>query len=294
MIDPFVGAEGFDFLLAAGNPDALFEVGRETLSRLRALDSGGISYEEQKGLFVEGRFGKGLKLSWKHVEIALPGASPLPGEEVKEVDAPKPPREKGTIEFWMKPLWSATDFEHERSTHRFKIFDFAPFMFHYSIDPDNSGRTGRYNISFSDFRIAGAGYTRARIYLQRGKWYHFATTWNIDGKSNHIRMFINGRRKSYFHYKVGLAPDTTPDKIGAVASAIRFGSGHYYGRGASGEVFDELRISTVVRYENDFNPSKEPHERDENTYLLMHLDEELDVKLGQTELKAKVKAGGRF
>jgi hypothetical protein len=110
------------------------------------------------------------------------------------------------------------------------------------------------------------------VYLEAGKWYHIAMTWNVDGRNNDAHIFINGRKKGFCHYDDTLPAKKDAAALGPPAKAIRFGSAHLHALVATTEDFDELRISRTIRYDKDFEPPTAPFEKDADTYLLMHLD----------------------
>src|SRR5207247_1976288 len=122
---------------------------------------------------------------------------------------------EGTIEFWMRPLWSSTDFAIDRPTgpnaiqmaKRIEFFSLPPFHFSYWLNPDNNGVTSRYVISQLKLQLDGmeAGNDDSgamlkyptRLYFQQGRWYHIAVTWRINGVNSDIALFVNGREKSF-------------------------------------------------------------------------------------------------
>jgi hypothetical protein len=287
-VDPFVRLKGFPLIVGLNNRDVFFDV---------PVDQIPVDYEEDVPIgesYVSGKFGQGHQMYFKYVEIALAGIAAADAlDEQEEVPAILP-IQQGTVEFWMKPLWSSTDFDHTQSTHRFQIYRGGPVSISYFIDPDNSGRTGRYNIARLDLNIAKAGLSRAQLFLEKGRWYHIAATWNVDGKGSFCNIFVNGRKKSYAHYKVGMLADASPDLLVKAADAVRLGSGHLYGRTGRGEIFDELRISSTVRYRDDFTAPKAPQKEDEDAVLMMKFDGNLKARLNGKEVTAKLKSGKRF
>ena len=168
------------------------------------------------------------------------------------------------------------------STVRMSLFHADPISLMYSVDPDNSGRTGRYNSGFFGLNVARAGTSRAGVFLEAGKWYHIALTWDVNGKNSDCDIFINGRKKAYFHYTEGMAKDAPASKLLPPGTDIRLGSGRMSGKIQTGECYDELRVSRTVRYRDDFAVPTAPFTPDADTYLLMHFDGNLDgVQNGQ-------------
>ncbi|MDA1141044.1 MAG: hypothetical protein O3B01_20960 [Planctomycetota bacterium] len=287
-VDPFVRLKEFPLIVGLDGPEAFFNIPAESLPKV-------IEQEVPSDqAFVAGRFGQGLQMHYKFVEIPLPGLDAADALDEKEEKPEVLLTPQGTVEFWMKPLWSATDFDHSHSTHRFQIYHADPVSISYYIDPDNSGRTGRYNIARLDLNIAKAGYSRAQLFLEKGSWYHIAVTWNVDGKNSFCNIFVNGRRKSFAHYKIGMPANASPETLLRGADAVRMGSGHLAGRTARGEVFDELRVSSVVRYREDFTVVNSPFKEDEDTVLLVNFDGDLKARLKGKEVAGKLKSGTQF
>jgi hypothetical protein len=244
--------------------------------------------------FDPGVSGDGIVLNRSVVELAAPSGFPF---------------KEGTIEFWVRPLWSTTDFPVDRiqsgsilaaNAKRLDLFSMPPFRLSYTVNPDNEGRSSRYVISQLKFQINGVvrgndqrgtvlKYS-TRLYFQRGRWYHIAVTWRIDGAHSDIALFVNGREKSFETFDEELGPILPILNYGGGASPtpdgpIHFGAGKPCTGGQCdppGEQFDELRISLVRRYTCnsppcDFTPPSAPFTSDGDTYLLMHFDGTLDV-----------------
>ncbi|MDP6116956.1 MAG: hypothetical protein QGG53_34270 [Planctomycetota bacterium] len=286
--DPFVRLKDLPLIVGLNRQEVFFDIPSD---ELRVPVADGTPAEKT---YVAAKFGQGMQMYFKFVEMPLAGPNAADALDDKEEDPVALPIQRGTVEFWMKPLWSSTDFDRLHSTHRFQIYRGGPVSISYFIDPDNSGRTGRYNIARLVLTIANAGYSRAQLYFDKGQWYHIAVTWNVDGKSSFCSIFVNGRRKSYAHYKVGMPADASPESLLEAADAVRIGSGHQYGRTGRGEVFDELRISSVIRYTDDFRLVKGPYKEDAETTLLMKFDGSLDARLKGKEVTGKLKSGNRF
>jgi hypothetical protein len=219
------------------------------------------------------------------------------------------PFDEGTIEFWMQPLWSSTDFAIDRPSgsiaiqmaKRIEFFSLPPFHFTYWLNPDNNGGTPRYVISQLKLQLDGMEHGNddhgamlkypTRLYFQQGRWYHIAVTWRINGVNSDIALFVNGREKSF---------EIFDEELGSVKPELRFAGGMTplpggpirFGAGRPctttnycdppGELFDELRISRTRRYTADFVPPLGPFSPDAQTYLLMHFDNTLDMEVGGT------------
>lgn len=271
-------------IIASGDPGRLFAVNPASFpssipATLPSAISGSYAY-------APGFAGDGIVLYRSVVETPAPASFPF-GE--------------GTIEFWMRPLWSTTDWAVDRPSgtlavpmaKRLDFFSMPPFRVSYSLNPDNSGVTSRYVTTQLKLQLDGmqagndGGGTvlkyPTRIYFQRGRWYHIAVTWKIDGTSSDIALFVNGREKSFeiFDEELGSVRATLNYSGSPVPGGpIRFGAGKPCASSQCdppGEQFDELRISRTRRYTGDFIPPAAPFANDSLTYLLMHFDGNLVI-----------------
>jgi len=282
------GKRWYPLVVALDDPDKLFSVdvrrfkpASERMPRIAPLEYGSAFVEPSAGA----DFGKALHLNRHFVEVGIAAADP--GEELL-------PHKRGTVEFWFRPLWSATDCHMETlhdSTHRTQFFKADPVSISYSIDPDNGGRTGRYNLVKLLAQIKGVGYTQANIYLEQGKWYHIAVTWNVDGQANAANIFINGRKKAYSLYKPGMNKKAPPVKLGLPARSMRIGVGDWYGHRFVSGLIDELRISRTIRYTQHYTVPRAPFRADADTVLLMHFDGDTTSVLNGRAVSGKIKPG---
>ncbi|MBI4024145.1 MAG: hypothetical protein HY360_04135 [Verrucomicrobia bacterium] len=262
----------YPLIVALGDPKRLFPVDAASfksadtgIASLPAINPDSPYLDSKEG------FGKAMRLANQFAEVPVAGADGLP-------------QQSGTAEFWFRPLWSTTDCNLttlDKSTQRMQFYQGNPIALSYWIDPDNGGRTGRYNLVFLMVEVRGLGEgTRARFFFEAGKWHHLAVTWNVDGKNNVCNLFINGHKQPFSHYKRTLAPDAPLSKLVPSGKNVRLGSGHLYGYMATSEVYDELRVSRVVRYKEDFEPPSAPFTTDKDTSLLMHFDGNLEDAMG--------------
>ncbi|MCP4807259.1 MAG: LamG domain-containing protein [Proteobacteria bacterium] len=90
-----------------------------------------------------------------------------------------------------------------------------------------------------------------------GKGHHLAGTWDADGK---MRLFVDGEL-------IGFQTVTPGSTLGDTIEIGCWGEDGFEG------TIDEVRLSSVVRYEEAFEPSDEPHEVDADTTALWHMDE---------------------
>ena len=294
-VDTFVRLRNIPFVLAMDDAERLFDLDAKAFPSsepegIRALS-------DPKQPFQAGRFGQGLYLTNQFVDLSIPK------------DLPAVPHARGTVEFWWRPHWSAGDFDMARSTQRQFYFNLDPIGLTWITDCPNSGRTPYYNDAWMDFHLFAnpedrkaaasksradrpklplpTGY-RALFYPTAGRWYHIALTWDIDGKNSEMDVYINGRRKGYADYRDGLARTVPPENLKPFGDRLRIGSGHFTKGCASGEDIDELRISTVVRYKDDFAPPEAPFAPDKDTWLLLHLDGNVEGTLAGKPVTGKL------
>ncbi len=267
----------FPLTIALGDPGRLFKIDSSAIPHANPI----LGAESEKAFedSVQG-FGQAIRLNSQFVQVAAGDAAP--------------PQERGTVEFRIRTLWSASDCHLNSvsdSTLRLSFFHADPITATYNIDPDNLGRTGRYNIGQFGLGVQRAGASRAGIFFEAGKWYHIALTWDVNGTDSECNIFINGRKKAYHHYEEGMAKNALVAKLLPPGADIRFGSGHAYGKIPAGEFYDELRVSRTVRYRENFTVPTAPFEPDADTYLLMHFDGTLDGVQNGKPISGKLSRG---
>jgi len=284
-VDTFIEFDGIPLVIAQGDPSRLFDV---DLSQWRQTGyTPPRTNPNEPVVFTTGKYGQGALAQAGWIEL------PLKDEHF--------PKAAGTLEFWMQPQFSSTDFTMANTTQRLDLLIWDPIRLTYYMEPDNGGRTGRYSISRIDNYTMSADKSAKfpiRQFFQRGKWLHVAFTWNLDGRQARMNMFVNGRKRSHYPVETGsvahlVAPDTNAGFWAPVGQTFRIGFGRRAGKGATGMMYDELRISDVVRYEEDFEPAKSAAEPDGNTILLMHMDGDASAWLKGRRIEGQIK-GGRF
>jgi len=173
----------------------------------------------------------------------------------------------GTIELWFKPdtilAWNTHDPNYT-------------FLFSKNISGNNFGdvgvdwqeRDGRIHWFIENGNVRSSCYSDSTIvpYFER-RWYHFAGTWDVNSG---MRLFIDG----VMHPEMGSTdalPVTTGEQIFVIGdgSIDHFNDRYETFRGS----IDEFRISTVVRYTDDFDIPAAPFNVDMNTLALWHFDE---------------------
>ena len=173
----------------------------------------------------------------------------------------------GTIELWFKPdtilAWNTHDPNYT-------------FLFSKNISGNNFGDVGadwqegdgRLHWFIENGDVRSSCYSDSTIipYFEP-RWYHFAGTWDVNSG---MRLFIDG----VMHPEMGSTealPVTTGEQIFVIGdgSIDHFEDRYETFRGS----IDEFRISSVVRYTEDFDIPPAPFEVDINTLALWHFDE---------------------
>jgi len=193
--------------------------------------------------------------------------------------------EAGTLEFWCRPSWDADDGREHVFFHGVAYGHRLQSRLR-KLNSDGGNRL--------EFTIADAGHMERRVrgstFLRKGKWHHVATTW--DFKKAHLQLFVDGQKVAE------QGPETAPwpsslvaeggekksKGIGIMENDTRslpmqafIGGDKSWGEEYSAEsVLDEFRISDVLRYTDDFTPSRQEFENDEHTRALFHFENERD------------------
>lgn len=199
------------------------------------------------------------------------------------------PFREGTIEFWFRPDWSTLDLPlKSRTIVRMSVAEGEPWLLTYNMserqrDADldfylSHALYGYFMAQAPDIRHSMRAYRRT--VFTGGRWVHIAWVWGQrDGiiprdpgyntrpqeKVLIAQIYVNGRRGQHYNYAW---KDNVPADM-----PISF---MMYNLAAA---VDELRISDVQRYTDDFTPPARENrfEPDEHTRALMHFDGDLTV-----------------
>ena len=237
---------------------------------------------DPRATFVPGVIGPGLQLNGKDV-LKLERGEKLPDGSCRNF-----PGALGTIEFYFRSNWGAVE-----TAGVYRTLDAKWSL----LSAGQVGVRYRYGLgsrdyAFMDFLCGQTRYkargrlgsygSQARIFPKAGEWLHVAATWDVvhttqdyDPKkfsrsTRFFIVFINGRR----YWRTWSFPTRLKSYIGK-GFAKNFDISQipeWITIGPGSGTFDELRISDVIRYADDFDPPKEPCTRDEHTKLLMHFD----------------------
>lgn len=174
----------------------------------------------------------------------------------------------GTIEMWFRPDTILKSDTHDP--------DYT-FLFAKNLSGNIAGDVGltwkRGYGTLQGFIQDGTAttdvFTEQEIWQPR--WTHVAYTWDTNDS---MRIFVNGVLQS----------DIEPDSEGETCPGVASGAHKLViGSGSSNLLYDrfetfrgqidEVRISAVARYTDDFTPATEPFEPDAYTLALWHFDE---------------------
>lgn len=268
---------------AVGDPEAYFEPAAIEWSAEEAEE---IAERPTATGFVEGASGEegdeALYIPARG-RITIEGGEPHPSGDGRQFL----PMNEGTIEFWFRPDWSTVDLPLKGKTIlRMPAEGGEAWYLSYNM-------TERQRDANLDFYLSHVlyGYFMAqapeiqhsmrayrRTVFNANEWVHIAWVWgprdgirardpgyNTRPQENVLiaQLYVNGRRGQHFNYAW---KDNVP--------AFEPTSLTMYGLDAA---VDELRLSSVQRYMDDFTPPARGarFEADEHTRLLLHFDGEL-------------------
>ena len=204
--------------------------------------------------------------------LRFPRGAPLPEGGYEHF-----PGNRGTIEFWFRPHWSSGDipFSDRQMVYRRFVSGGAINMYYrYGAGPV------RHNLySYVDLLTHGplgrpgaetTGHigAPARQFFRAGEWTHFAATWELTegprGTEGAFEVFVNGRRVTRVWDYPRVLSGREPYRLQEAAEQIAVGCPE--------GLLDELRISRVVRYTEDFAPPREPFAPDADTAMYLPFD----------------------
>jgi len=138
------------------------------------------------------------------------------------------------------------------------------------INKEDSYETALRNNGLYETALNGGGgwdWHSSSLKVEKEKWTHVATTW--DGKL--VLMYVNGKKSSVKKEIVGKALNVTNSTF-KVGRRLRGEPSHsaFFG------FIDEVRVSKVLRYTEDFDLPVEAFEPDGDTMALYHFDEALE------------------
>ena len=208
------------------------------------------------------------------------------------VDVPLFQGRQGTVEFWVRPQWrggfgpGSSKGEHCILTEG--LFHVGVVRPEYPITTNmrcmTLTRYGSYGslvmqINSPEYACWSAnGVPEGSTAIPAGQWSHIACVWDADApRENWVRLYVNG------HLLSGLSGIGHEDRLPEDRSVnlpldatylVQLGSLNT-GRQPANALFDELRISRIVRYSADFAPPTGELRADSDTSALFHFNGDL-------------------
>jgi len=189
---------------------------------------------------------------------------------------------QGTIEAWVKPSWNRNDGrEHTffRVNPNWHMDAFAKPPKRWIPDKkhvrflavkrgDEQDNKFEFLIRDRDMKVHSI---KASLPFKKDTWANIALTW--DFAEGQMSLFFNGK-------KVGQIQEDRPWKLDCVMELLEFGNRNGiiqekedFSRYCFNGVFDEIRISDIIRYDSAYVPeSQKPFVVDKNTRALFHFD----------------------
>ena len=173
------------------------------------------------------------------------------------------PFEEGTIEFFFKPSWSTFD----APAPTVWLMTLASEKYPWLMEYRNHSLSFRAYSDGPSKRIT-FGCSRGRLILERDRWIHIAVVWGqrarFGRKVLKMDLYVDGKLRNTTHYPN--RPNAPADR----PTAFFFGR-HDWGAPIQAAV-DELRVSGVQRYADDFVPPRMEFAVDEQTRALFHFN----------------------
>ncbi len=281
-----VRGQNFPPFYAFGRPENYFmpPIAWERAARVEALPAAGPAAD---AVFVPGAIpesgNQALSLAGRRsFEVAAGPAHPS-GDGGQYL-----PYRSGTIEFFLRPYWATFDLgtgNVQRSFVRI-LNDKSPWVLLYRLDPEgvlenlapkdpSHALYGRIMLDTSP-QPANLRVWRTQAIFERGEWTHVAWSWGPEinygphrEKLNlmTMRIFVNGRGRKMVIFRTA-------------ADALALGVPHTLVLDPLQGAVDELRISDMQRYREDFVPParERAFAMDEHTRALFHFDGNLEVQ----------------
>jgi hypothetical protein len=168
--------------------------------------------------------------------------------------------ERGTFECWYKPYFSA-----ERAPDmpanwplQYPIFAFtetAGSVLVLGINHYTASKSMYFHVARKGDRI---GFDRALDWEPR-TWHHIAITWDTKRPPGEIALFLDGKcvgRRDTRPLKKGFLRQTGEFPYFCIGSNLWRRSGNTSQFQRADGIIDEVRISNIVRYKEDFTPER--------------------------------------
>jgi hypothetical protein len=197
------------------------------------------------------------------------------------LDPAKLNNEEGTIEFWVRPSWDVVPRSSgPRGALEHTLLNVGPvrpdhlYLSNYSSLTISHVASGSLSAILSnrsyEARTVSAGIRDWRA----GQWHHVALQWKLDdGGKTAMALYFDGRLVSNRCMGNAKNPNDRPLKMKALPFPVQIGAMNTGYRPADA-LIDELRISSVRRYDGPFAPAR-AFDADNQTLALFHFDGDL-------------------
>jgi hypothetical protein len=200
------------------------------------------------------------------------------------LDPPKLSIEEGTIEFWIRPAWDVVPHSSgPRGSLEHTLLNIGP------VRPDHLYLSNHSSLTISHLAsgnlsaiLSNPGYESRTLDAgirdwKAVQWHHVALQWKLDdGGKTAMALYLDGRLASDRCSGSAKSPNDRPLKMNPLPFPVQVGSMNTGYRPADA-LIDELRISSVRRYDEAFVPVKRL-DKDSTTLTLFHFDGNLDAE----------------
>ena len=172
-----------------------------------------------------------------------------------------------TLEAWINNPYKSDPTKKQilfgkATTQRYQTIVAGPPLLDYSLSLTSSSITATY------YDLNNLQTVKADTGITPGKWHHLALVKDASA----AKLFLNGKviasTTSVAGSKISSATDSA-DRI--ERASFLYIAGHPEYNSFQGQI-DEVRISSIARYTQDFSPSLSPFETEENALALYHFD----------------------
>jgi hypothetical protein len=201
------------------------------------------------------------------------------------LDPPKLSIEEGTIEFWIRPDWDVVPrFAGPRGSLEHTLLNIGPvrpdhlYLSNHSSLTISHVASGNLSVILSNPSYESRTVDTGIRDWKAGQWHHVALQWKLDdGGKTAMALYLDGRLASDRCLGNSKNPNDRPLKMKPLPFPVQLGSMNTGYRPADA-LFDELRISSVRRYDRTFVPEKRL-EQDAATLTLFHFDGDLQAEI---------------
>lgn len=192
--------------------------------------------------------------------------------------------EEGTIEFWIRPSWDVKPRSiGPRGSLEHTLLNIGPvrpdhlYLSNHSSLTISHVASGNLSAILSNRSYEARTVSASIRDWKAGQWHHIALQWKLDdGGRTAMELYVDGRLASDRCLGNTKHPNDQPLKTKPLPFPVQVGSMNTGYRPADAWI-DELRISSVRRYDKSFAP-KRRFGADSRTLALFHFDGDLDAE----------------